>query len=81
MRRRRRLGMSAAPARTGAGPQAERPLWERDSGLARRRRSRTYQPLGYNGLPVLKISRGGSTKRFERGLRPRPRPRRNYPGV
>jgi hypothetical protein len=23
-------------------------------GLAERRRSRTYQPLGYNGLPVLK---------------------------
>ena len=25
-------------------------------GLAERRRSRTYQPLGYNGLPVLKTA-------------------------
>jgi hypothetical protein len=39
--------------------------------LAERRRSRTYQPWGYHGLPVLKAGGGfGSGNGFERGLRP-----------
>ncbi len=29
-------------------------------GLAERRRSRTYEPWGYHGLPVLKLRQNGA---------------------
>ena len=40
-------------------------------GLAERRRSRTYQPMGYIGLPVLKTGRRDQT---EPELQPAPSP-------
>jgi hypothetical protein len=38
--------------------------------LARRRRSRTYQPMGYHGLPVLKIGRVSLNEAAQAGSAP-----------